>query len=142
MRFFHIGLLVLSFYSCDSQEQSYKKNGVRQENQQEKDNNSSANDKVITEEVNVYGRWKCVAMDTRGYQKFSLAEAKQLEKSILNIEPHFAQVCSDGLYAAAYLCGLQGAISHNKKSPGTRAAQKLNGIFELIFILSLKTYLD
>jgi hypothetical protein len=36
----------------------------------------------------LYGRWKCVKLDTRGYQKYSLEQAHKLQASILTIETH------------------------------------------------------
>lgn len=34
----------------------------------------------------LYGNWKCVKLDIRGYEKYSLKQAKKLQASILTIE--------------------------------------------------------
>jgi hypothetical protein len=33
----------------------------------------------------IYGQWQCIKLDTRGYEKFTLQQAKQLQSSILTM---------------------------------------------------------
>ena len=42
--------------------------------------------KCSSQSESIYGKWKCVATDFRGYQKFTLKQADVVKKSILNIE--------------------------------------------------------
>jgi hypothetical protein len=34
----------------------------------------------------IFGKWRCVKLDTRGYQKYSLKQAKIIKRSVLNFE--------------------------------------------------------
>lgn len=40
----------------------------------------------LNEKATIYGRWKVVKIDYRGYQKFSIEQAKQIRHSILSVQ--------------------------------------------------------
>ncbi len=47
---------------------------------------SQSADSNFIRPFNFYGNWKCVMLDTRGYEKYSFEQAKKLQASILTIE--------------------------------------------------------
>lgn len=68
---FIILILITFFFSCIGQ--NHNKDAV---------NNMRSNS------MSVFGRWKCVVIDYRGYQKFSIEEAKNIEKSVFVVGKH------------------------------------------------------
>ena len=47
---------------------------------------SQSTDSNLIRPFNFYGNWKCVKLDTRGYEKYSLEQAKKLEATVLTLE--------------------------------------------------------
>lgn len=79
-------LLLLTGSNSSNAKQKSKQNKTVQKNQKNVSKKNSNSDGNIATKVSIYGRWKCISTDYRGYQKFSIAQANKIKNSYLIIE--------------------------------------------------------
>ncbi len=98
-------IIILMFCGCSNQQGNTTLLPNKEAQKTIKENAKETNEKQIKAKdshISLYGVWKCVVLNDKWYQKFSLKEAKTLQKSLLHIESHkmyyegvdFVELCS------------------------------------------------